>query len=426
MSTTIASWIRKLSLCTFILGCQSYSAWGNINQVRIIGDPQFDRNTERVTLRLKVVDENQRPIDTLEYSNFSVFVNQQSINFPPQNFQNPTLATPPPTRIIVLLDMSGSMNKPASTNGSSKTKLEASIEAIRTMVDQAASKNSEIKIALVPFGQKGAGVCTNGVYEVDETALNNFHLAGSEALKNELKQYENKTPCAATNLYEPLKRAIAFFSDGTNEDFYPPLNSDNPQPRLAIILLTDGYHSTGGDEQYQQDLEAFLSNNSDLSVFTLGYGLSPQELQNKYQGQCDLKQPPTRADFQECSGLSEEFVEREPLEKIADWGNGFSEFSGNPDQIAQNFLDFLKSILGEYQITYSEPNPNRGQTNWVHVTVKDDQNTISAKAKKYTVDIFGRTPPREERIIASLATLGVLGMGGIIPFYLWQKQLKKH
>lgn len=392
-----------------------------------MGEPQFDRNTERVTLRLKVVDEYQRPIDDLTYRNFNIFVNQAPINLRPQDFQNPKFATPPPTRIIVLLDMSGSMNQPVSTSSSSQTKLEASLEAIRAMVDQAALKNN-IKISVVPFGEKGGGNCSSDdVYKVNETALNKFYLAGSEELEKELNKYEEKTPCAATNLYQPLKRAISFFSDGSNPEFYPSSNSDQPQPRLAIILLTDGYHNGGNDQSYLEELQDFLIDNSELSVFTLGYGLSPQQLKDKYQEKCQLTGIPTRDDFDKCPGLAEEFVEREPLEKIADWGNGFSEFSGNPDEIAENFLDFLKSILGEYEMSYPEPNPERGKTHSVHVTVKDGQNTISSKPpKKYTIDTFGRTPPPSDRLRVFLGTLGVLGIGGLIPFYIWQGQLKKN
>lgn len=422
MSTTIASLIRKASLYTLIIFSYANPAWGKVGSIRII-ENKFDRTTEQTTVRLKVEDENQRPVDSLGYKDFQILVDGEPVKIRPQDFKNPQLATPLPTRIIVLLDMSGSMRHSISNAGVSK--LQASVEAIRIMTEEASAKGGDIKIAVVPFGE-GKGKCPQGDYRVNEATLNNFLDAGSDALNRQLNDLASQKPCAATNLYKPLERAIRSLSKSLESTNSQSQDSSKPQPRLAIILLTDGYHSEGKDQEYQKDLELFLTTSPNLTVFTLGYGLTAEELYAKYQQDCSLSKPVSRADFTACPNLKEEYVDSEVLQKIAKWGNGFHEFSGEPQDISENFIEFLDSILGEYQITYAEPNPERGVTHSLSAVVNTEDGIIKSDSpKKYLIDVFGRAPSRFNRYTSLLITLAALLIAGGIPFYFWQRKLKR-
>jgi hypothetical protein len=310
------------------------------------------------------------------------------------------------------------MNRPAIP-GSSQTKLQASIEAIEKMSDQAAAKGSDIRFSLVPFGVEGSN-CPKGGYVVDSSTLNNFELAGSQELQDQLGKIRRTKPCASTDLYNPILNAVQFLSNSENSELYPPEKSDKTPPRLGIILLTDGFHNQGNDRQLLGDLKNVLTSNPDLTVFTLGYGLNPRELQQKFAEKCQLTRPVTRADLRRCSDLEPEFTDEQPLKDIAKWGNGFAQFGGNPTTIANNFLEALRSLLGEYQITFAAPKPRRGTTYSVKVAV---DGVDAEQPRSYLVDNFGRTPERLSRYLSGLGTLTLLGVAGWLPFYFWGKNI---
>ncbi len=239
-----------------------------------------------------------------------------------------------------------------------------------------------------------------------------------------LKAKKDGEICASTDLYKPLIFAINFFK---NEPTFQPSKSQDankteqikePPPKLAVILLSDGFHTPGKDAESFKELKDSLQN-TEITVHTLGYGLTPEELGEKYK----LGHPATRDDINQDLVNSEEFVDRDLLKKIAKLTGGIGEFSQDADKIAKSLNVFLDSILGEYEITYFDPYPERGAIHGVSVTVKDNK-SITSEPENYRTIIFG-TPVKG---IIRLGIIGgiilILGVGGVMPFYFWGKHIK--
>jgi len=369
-------------------------------------------------VRIKVSQENDRPVMGLSDTDFQLFVKlspdqePEEVIFKPQDWRSPENTVPPPAWIIVLLDMSNSMLQPDSKG---QTRIDGAIQAVREFTDLAAERGGNTQISIVPFGEGGAS-CEG--YEVKNETLNQFFLAGDIKLQNYLDYLDDLIPCASTNLYEPLKKAVKFLADGSNTSFYPPENSELPEPRLSVILLSDGYHNRGKEQEEFDDLSELLRRNNQIIVHTLGYGSTPEELGNKYK----LGRPATRQDIGvgDKKVPEKEFVDQKRLAEIANLTGGIAEFSGNAEDIAENLQLFLDSLLGEYEITYTDPKPERGVKHDVMVEVQ----SIKSESEPYTIRL---TPPLsvKSRLIMTIILLILLGIGGIIPFYFWGKHLKE-
>ncbi|MBE9170678.1 VWA domain-containing protein [Pleurocapsales cyanobacterium LEGE 06147] len=234
LSTIIASSIRKLSLSLLMLGCLSNPSWGQTNKAEIVGNPTV--NEDEVTIRVKVTREDGRPIVTLQDTDFSIKVNGEEINQltdwkSPEDRDN----IQPPAWIIVLLDFSGSMQQKDSRG---TTRLQGAINAIREFINLSAKRGSNIQVSIVPFGEGGHGCAGD---RVDNKTLDRFLSAGDFKLQNYLDTLETRTPCASTNLYEPLNRAVRFLANTQDPRFHLPKDSKDLEPRLSIIFLSDGY-----------------------------------------------------------------------------------------------------------------------------------------------------------------------------------------
>ncbi len=410
--------LSSASCLLALLTCLSSPGWAQVKEAEIVGNPTV--NEDRVTVRIKVEKEDGKPVIGLLDNNFSLLVDGKEVEFKPRDWKSPEEATPAPAWIIVLLDFSGSMSQLDSRG---VTKLEGAIKAIRKFTETLGDRGGKTQVSIVPFGESGPN-CEG--YLVDKEKLSKFFSAGDFKLQSYLDYLETLQPCASTNLYAPLQETVRFLGDTNNPDFYPPDDgkSQQPQPRLSIILLSDGYHTQPKEQEDFESLKSLLRRNDQIIVHTLGYGLTPEELGNKYK----LGRAATRQDLGDGEGKVpfEEFVDKQRLAEIAELTGGIAEFSGNDQKIAESLQLFLNALLGEYEITYSEPNPERGSKHKVQVLVEADAGSVAqSQSVPYTIDVFGRSLPLNVRLIMFSLVLLTLGIGGVVPFYFWGRRLKE-
>lgn len=416
LSTTIVSWTRRLSLSALMVSCLSSPSWGQAQKAEIVGSPIV--NEDRVTVRIKVTGEDERPVMDLTDTNFQTIVDDREVKF--EDWKSPEESTPSPAWIVVLLDLSGSM-KQLDSRGTN-TRLEGAIAAIRKFLDTSAERGGSTQVAIIPFGEPGPD-CEG--YPVDEEIINSkFFPAGDFKQQNHLDYLAAQNPCASTNIYEPLTQAIQLLGNEKDPRFYPPEDSNLPQPRLAVILLSDGFHTLSNEAKDFEALQRRLRQHDNIFVHTLGYGLTPEQLGQKY----GLGRAATRSDLGEGKGKVpfEEFVDRDRLAAIAQATGGIAEFSADAQTIAETLQLFLNALLGEYEIAYTEPRAERGSKHKVRVVVDPtDSEAIESESKSYSIAVFGRSLPIRIRLAMLSCIFLLMGLGGVVPFWFWGQHLKE-
>ena len=407
LSTIIASSILKLSLSFALIDFFVTPAWGKVREPKIIANPEVD--DEQVKLRVRVMEENRPRID-LNKSDFQVFVGEELID----NFRllKPEQTTPPPAWVIFLLDYSGSMSDKDKEIGGT-VKLLGATNAIRKFAQVASTRKGETNIAVVPFAATGLG-CTNA----EDSRLQNYkgHIVTTSLLNNFYSPEKLETPiqkleevkelgginqlCGATDIYQPLVKAVRFLNNSEDERFNPKakgFQSNPTQPRLSIILLSDGKDTEFDDDIDFDTLQSELQGNQSITIHTLGYG------------------------------KDDDSVDKQALADIASLTpNGINHFSENAEEVAQDFIDFLNAGE-EYHITYPDPDPERGKAHSVFVTVKSpDGSRTPSGNKEYRAIVFGRKAPWLPWRLPMLAgTLVALGLGCFLPFKLLGEILKR-
>ncbi len=444
--------MHRVSLSLLLLISLSKPALAKVETVEII-EAIPDRNEGQVTLRVKAYDRNNKPVMGLPKNDFNLIVcppqgdpnkgECQTLNQADTQWKIPLPEDLPPAWIIVLLDFSGSM-KQLDSDGK-QTKLEGAIEAIRKFEADLVGRSNNTQIAIVPFGEGGKKCPGN---KVSDRQLNNFKPAGDPETEKYLKQLERQLEnlCAATNIYEPLRAAIQFLGNSKDPRFNPPEDSGQPRPRLSVIVLSDGYHSIYGDADNEAELEAqdyeklvfVLKSYPGITVHTLGYGLTPEQLQQKY----GLNQLPTIKDLRQSGGVvaeeefsnpdrleqitKEEFVDQNRLKQIANVTRGIALFSGNAQDVASNLTEFLEAMFDEYEISYIQPkNADRGSLHNVRVAVTSPEKTVESEPKAYVFPWVPRSLPGNIRAIVLLLVLTALLGAGFIPFLIWAKSIKQ-
>jgi VWFA-related protein len=415
LSTTTVSLIRKLSLLAIAAGCLDNAGLARAQTAEIVGNPQAIE--DQVTVRIKVNDKDGKPAMELTEQDFKLIVDGKPLAFDPRDWKSSEESTPPPAGIIVLLDFSNSMT---ALDSGGTTKMQGAIDSIRAFTKTLADRGPNTKVAIVPFGKPGKN-CEG--FKVDTEALDRFFPASDFKLQNYLDFLAEQKPCASTNLYEPLTQAIRFLSKKEDTRFNVPKDSNQPVPRLSVILLSDGYHNANKEEEDFEALSSLLRRNQQIIVHTLGYGLTPKQLGEKYK----LGRPATRKDVGANKKVPEkEFVDEKRLAEIADLTGGIHEFSGDSTAIAESLDLFLNALLGEYEITYTEPHAERGSKHDVSVEVDiPETNAATALKKGYAITAFGRSLPLPIRLIMLGAVLAVMGLGGALPFWMWANHLKQ-
>jgi len=384
-----------------------------VKKAEIIGSPTF--KDDRVTIRIKVKGGDDRPVMGLEDTNFKLKVDKKEVKLKPKDWKSPEETVPPPAWIVVLLDFSGSMNQVDS--GGTK-KIAGAINAIREFTKISAERGGNTQISIVPFGKAGSN-CPES--PVNKETLDKFLAANDFKLQNNLDYLKSLTPCASTDLYEPLTKAVKFLGNSEDSRFSLPENSSQPQPRLSIILLSDGYHNVPNEGADFAALTKLLKRHENITVHTLGYGLTPEQLGVKYK----LGRPATRDDLKKGKVPEAQFVDQKRLGEIAKLTGGIAEFSGNAERIAENLQLFLNALLGEYEITFTQQEAERGSKHQVQVKVSSQKGKAKeSQIIEYIMPVFGRSLPLGVRLIMVISVLLIVIIGGVVPFHYWGKYLK--
>jgi hypothetical protein len=408
--TTIASSIPRLSIAILLSFFWANPSLAKLQSAEIVGNPTV--NNDRVTLRIKVKQDDGRPDLDLQEDNFRLMVDGKPLKFKPKDWKSSKETTPPPAWIVFLLDYSGSMN---AKDSKGTTKLAGAIDAIRAFVAASAKRSGNTSVVVVPFGE-GAANCNRPVTK-DE--IDRFFPAGDAKVENQLKSLAASKPCASTNIYDPVTETVKFLTNPNDTRFVVP--EGEIQPRKSIIVLSDGYHNKAGEEAAFNRLISFVGKQESVVIHTLGYGLTPEELGRKY----GLNRAVKRSDIGKPV-KEEEFVDKEKLSKIAQVTGGVAEFSPDAQAVAEKLDIFLDAILGEYEISYLEPNPERGSKHQVVVTaISGKENKIESAAKNYSIGVFGRSLPLQHRLVMMFSIGTILLLFGILPFWLWGKYLKQ-
>ena len=410
----------------------------NLAQVQQTEIIRHDEKQDEVTLRIKVTDTEKRPVTTLTKSDFKLKVTEQETDklVAPENgysdiefrFKTPLEAKQPPAYILVLLDMSGSMKCSTdltstkncdSSVGKGKRKFDAAISALKTFIETAKERGGDTKVAIVPFGYGDIYQPISSQEELDEF----YHVSDVKHI-NKLDNLSRNISNDATNIYHSLGEAVKFLTNPSNEPerFYPKDEEGepiDPLPRLAIILLTDGFDN---DPKYPDKVEKLkeikhgLQGNEQITIHTLGYGLTPEEIGRKFNLGRAARLSDTRN-----QAIAKEYLDVEGLEQISQiTPNGLFEISGDANKIADKLQLFLDAILGEYEIIYTHPNPERARQYQVIVSAKDED----SEPKQYRVTIFGRTVPFPI-YLGALGLLGLLGGAWFIPYSLWKNNFRR-
>ena len=413
MSTIIASSIPKLSIAILLIlaGVNPCSAK---LQAEIVGNPTVNKN--KVTVRVKVKQADGRPALDLQEDNFRLMVDGKLVKFKPKDWKSSKEATPPPAWIVFLLDYSGSM-KGKDSKGT--TKLEGAIGAIRAFIAATAQRSGDTKVVVVPFGE-GSGAQAKCNRPVTKDEINRFFPAGDAKVENQLNSLVEGNPCASTNIYDPVAETVKFFNNPQDDRFVE--REGEVRPRMSVILLSDGYQNKAGEEASFKSLISLLGRQESVVVHTLGYGLTPEELGKKY----GLKRAAKRSDVGK-KVKEEEFVDSQRLREIAKVTGGVAEFSPDAKAVSEKLDVFLDAILGEYEISYLEPNPERGSKHQVVVAVggASKGDNVKSSTKDYSIGVFGRSLSGSHRLLMAFGTGSILLVGGVLPFWLWGKQLKR-
>ncbi len=388
--------------------------WAKLHSVEIVGNPSV--NNDRVTLRVKAKQEDGKPVLSLQEKDFNILVDGQPVKLNPKNWKSSKEAIPPPVWIIFLLDYSGSMQG-QDVKGSPK--LDGAINAIKQFTKSAVKRGGVTNVSIVPFGEGEA--CNKPVTPVE---LDRFFQVNDAKIENQLdNQRDNFFKggwCQNTNIYNPVTEAVNFFANPKDLRFHPTEASE-AQARMTIVLLSDGYHDMPNEPADFERLINFLAKNDTVVIHTLGYGLTPDKLGRKV----GLNRPAKRSDV-EANRVSElEFVDQEKLAKIANVTGGIAEFSPDAKTVSEKLDLFLNAILGEYEIVYNQPNPERGSKHDVKVVVNNNETEAISSSKNYIVSVFGRPVSLPKRLTMILGLVFLLVIAGLLPFWLWGKELKK-
>lgn len=405
---------------------------------------RWSTQDDRVTLKVKVLDDDNVPIQGLNRQAFKINTTDGQVNpvessairynlVPPEKQRNPDDAY-----VVVLLDMSGSMG---NDDSSDIPKLKGAVQAIENFIDQVSNENLPVKVSLVPFGYRGASRC-NYLYEVDKQTIESnspFLSVTDDKLKLKLKQLSQVPVCAQTNLHQPLVAASSYLKEQISqvESNLDPENA--PHPRLTIVLLSDGFETVflrsdgygqTSDEQFK-GLKKFLQQEPQVTVNTFGYGIPLHELQK--QASClvfipnDQLSPETVRRY--CRLPDRDivnFIIDEPLlRSLAKATGGIYQLSSDANAVAESLADFL-TTLREYELEYRQPGADGGtrHTTVVQVSSPDRNLNLSSNSVAIRMPFIYKVLRLPERL-GILGFTILVGLVGTLSFKRWSKMLKE-
>ena len=458
----IASWIPKVSSCL---------ALALLPTLPVLATPQLlirdailekanasDSIRNQVQLRVSV-EENGDPVPGLTADELELYIDGE-----PQTIKSlkPVTDNPQPTKVVILMDVSNSMEKPDSGGRfpsadfsneevssdycleSQNCRKAGAIRAIKNLEETFA--NQPIELNLVTFGVKGKGCYFNGDRSrprgyippdiVDQLSSSNFvSINNFEKIRNNLETIGTQKFCASTDLYSPLIETLT----SLERQYQRAIEAEEEfPPRFAVIMLSDGFHShrrtcSNNTEVglFQQFEETVTQVNRRFPVYTIGYGLSDRQLAKKIGdtfGTYDLSTP---IDLQkefvcpfenrtQYPKVAPWVVDHQKLAEISDRTNGKYETSGNAEGISRVLNQFVNSILGQYEIEYQQVNAIQGQSNMA--MIKWPEHNAKSNQHEVRLDYFSGLP---QNLLLIFTGVGIAGtVGWTAAFRKWSKDLK--
>ncbi|NER04164.1 MAG: VWA domain-containing protein [Okeania sp. SIO3C4] len=377
-----------ICLLSLTVTWQTSVAAETLKIVKSYDENNTDNQVEAV-IEFKVLDEENRLKQGLNKEDIKLKSNGKLVD----NFTliTPDKKEPDPNNIIILLDVTGSMNELDQNN---QIRGLAAIAAIRSFLKDIDEKKYPSKIALVPFAEDGEN-CGGGYVPppVNNSALSKFYSPEASELKKQLSKLENhfngkdKKPCGSTNIRQPLTSAIRYLNKKS-----PFLEEGSQEPsRLGIILVSDGYDENLSDQEKLElnTLEELIKDSPEITIYTLGYGYS--------------------------QGDRFDQIDPEVLERLANASKkGFSLFSANSTEISQALEIFLVSLLGEYEIRYQPTSIKQYEKETVEISVGE----LSAE-EKFRINNIPSLPFATRMWILG-GTLIFCTIFGLLPFIGWR------
>ncbi|MCA2940605.1 MAG: VWA domain-containing protein [Microcystis sp. M113S1] len=386
-----------------------------------------------MTLKVQVRDHRDLLVPGLQANNFTVLTraaNQTEFKYrltPPKiTITPPDKVKPDPAYLVILLDMSGSMD---NRDESQQVKLQGAIKGIQKFITTIETEKLPVEIALVPFGEG----CAHS-YPVNQAVIQKYLEAYPyKTTKTRLSELAHVDVCASTNLYQPLDEAVKFLT--TSERFQQ--NSWGLPPRLSVILFTDGFDADpdrNKEEQRFQSTRALLALSPHVTVHTMGYGESLTRLRARAQCAQELHSRPLTVDtlLTYCQlplgeDIREFIVDRSRLTAIAKETGGIARFPRSAEEVSQGLREFL-TALREYEISYPQPTADRLTIHQAKVIVNAPGHTsswsISAPIEFQMPNYLYHSLSIWERLAIFLGTL-VATVFGVRRFNAWSHQLKE-
>ncbi|NET58608.1 MAG: VWA domain-containing protein [Symploca sp. SIO2E6] len=397
-----------------------------------------------VNLRVKVLNEDNVPIEGLKKEDFQIYTAKtNSGDSKPQPISQfillkpEQLSKPDPGRIVILLDMSGSM---AENDASGVKKLDGAIAGIRNFIEWVRQAKIPAQIALVPFGEATKPECA---YDVTQSIIEKRLLDATDPkLDEQVNQLAGSSPCAATNLYDPVAEAVEFLGNSPNT-LEPASNlttAEEVPPRLTVILFSDGYHTRNrrfSEKKDFADLSKVLQQNPEVRVNTLGYGESLEKLRDRASncpfrdeqlsevGAVDLIRRQCR--LPGGADITRFIVDSPRLRQIAKLTSGISEFPSSAEETVMSLETFFKT-LREYEIQYRQPGAEPADKYKAIVEVNSPSRQLKIASDPTTVTIpnfvYHRLRLFPDRFLILLGTLVALGVT-VWGFSNWSYKLKQ-
>ncbi|HBE20767.1 MAG TPA: VWA domain-containing protein [Cyanobacteria bacterium UBA11149] len=393
---------------------------------------RWSTTSDRVTLKVKVLNNNRIPILGLEEQAFRVktkdkFGNPHTLQSPEIRVLSPEESHPQQTYVAILLDMSGSMKQKDTAR---VKKLDGAVNAIRGFINLVKAENLPVDISIIPFGEG----CNHSYQVTTKTIEDNFKSASNSELEKQLDELAKVPVCAATNIYQPLTETVKYLRNR-----FPPSPSeidaqDKPLPKLSVILLSDGFHVYRNNEPQQfENVINLLKQNSQITVHTLGYGESLAHLRNR--AICFKYIPDDRLTVDDVangcrlpgSDIQEFIVDEDRLKKIAQTTGGIHEFPEDAEAVAKSLKTFF-TTLREYEIIYQQPGSDRATIHPTKIEINSPDrgiNTLQSETENIRMSNFiYRALTFTQRLPLLILTV-FIGLVGVLPFIQWSKKLKQ-
>lgn len=289
--------------------------------------------SEEVSLNVRVIDRNNRPINNLRQQEFKVYEN--NVIQPITAFSKAEV----PTNYSLVIDNSGSL----------RGQLDKVIEAGKIII---ATNKPE-----------------------DETSIIRFVSNQNIEIKQEFTNNKEDLNDALEGLFvEGGQTAIidAVYLAAQEVDKYEKSKNPNDKKRRALILVTDGEDR----DSFYKEIQLFeLLRESDVQIFTVGF---VSELSK--DGGFISKSPQGKA--------------KALLERLATETGGNSYFPNSTDDLNKIAQDIASELRTQYLVSYTPTDEVRdGSFKNIKVVVDDGPN----KQKRIAVTRTGRTAVNENR-----------------------------